>query len=221
MALRHRPFTEADAKEVADWQYEPPYDIYNFGGWEKALAGGSGLPRPEIRGQAFCALEWDGSFAGFSALRSRIPGTAECRVRAVGQGAGEGIDGSDRRGWAARCPHLPLRLEVRTFNQRARKQYEAAEFHAVRQYERPTLPGWLNFFRWNGPLTERDTLHSGSVSLLLSFHHTCPSTNRQAAVAATEPSAAAVVSWRRVLVRQSPAVKTPGVLVRQSSPATI
>ena len=85
----------------------------------------------------------------------------------------------------------------------------------------PPPPGRLNFFRWNGPLTERDTLHSGSVSLLLSFHHTCPSTNRQAAVAATEPSAAAVVSWRRVLVRQSPAVKTPEVLVRQSSPATI
>ena len=112
MALRHRPFTEADAKEVADWQYEPPYDIYNFGGWEKALAGGSGLPRPEIRGQAFCALEEDGLFAGFSALRSRIPGTAECRVRALRQGAGEGIDGSDQRGWAARCPPPPRPLEV-------------------------------------------------------------------------------------------------------------
>ena len=95
MALKHRPFTEADAKEVADWQYGPPYDIYNFGGWEKALAGGSGLTRPEIRAQEFYALEEDGLFAGFSALRSRIPGTAECRVRALRQETGEGIDGSD------------------------------------------------------------------------------------------------------------------------------
>lgn len=92
MALRHRPFTEADAKEVADWQYGPPYDIYNFGGWEKALAGGSGLPRPEIRGQAFCALEWDSSFAGF--FRFTEPDTGDCGMPRPGLTAGDG--GRDR-----------------------------------------------------------------------------------------------------------------------------
>lgn len=92
MALRHRPFTEADAKEVADWQYGPPYDIYNFGGWEKALAGGSGLPRPEIRGQAFCALEWDRSFAGF--FRFTEPDTGDCGMPHPGLAAGDG--GRDR-----------------------------------------------------------------------------------------------------------------------------
>ncbi len=35
----------------------------------------------------------------------------------------------------------------------------------------------------------------------------------QAASAAAEPSAQAVVSWRTVFFRQSPATKTPGVLV--------
>ena len=43
----------------------------------------------------------------------------------------------------------------------------------------------------------------------------------QAAVAATAPSEAAVVSWRSVLVRQSPAVKMPGCFVVQDSPALI
>ena len=43
----------------------------------------------------------------------------------------------------------------------------------------------------------------------------------QAAVAATAPSEAAVVSWRSVLVRQSPAVKMPGCFVAQDSPALI
>ncbi len=181
------------------WPVVPAFPGRRFGGRRFVLWSGTDLLR------------------AFSALWSRIPGTAECRVRALRQGAEEGIDGSDQRGWAARCPHLPLRLEVRTFNQRARKQYEAAGFHAVRQYERPTPAGVAEFLPMEWPLNRK----GHAALLLLSFHHTCPSTNRQAAVAATEPSAAAVVSWRRVLVRQSPAVKTPEVLVRQSSPATI
>ena len=41
----------------------------------------------------------------------------------------------------------------------------------------------------------------------------------QAAVAATAPSDAAVVSWRSVFVRQSPAVKMPGCFVVHYSPA--
>lgn len=81
----------------------------------------------------------------FSALRSRIPGTAECRVRALRQGTGEGIDGSGQRGVGRPLSSPPRPLEVRTFNQRARKQYEAAGFHAVRQYERPTPSGVAEF----------------------------------------------------------------------------
>lgn len=92
MALKHRPFTEADAKEVADWQYGPPYDIYNFGGWEKALAGGSGLTRPEIRAQEFYALEEDGLFAGF--FRFMEPDTGDCGMPRPGLAAGGG--GRDR-----------------------------------------------------------------------------------------------------------------------------
>ena len=41
-----------------------------------------------------------------------------------------------------------------------------------------------------------------------------------AAMAATEPSAHAVVTWRMRLLRQSPATNSPGVLVIVSSPAT-
>lgn len=150
MALRHRPFTEADAKEVADWQYGPPYDIYNFGGWEKALAGGSGLTRPEIRAQEFYALEEDGLFAGFFRFMELDPGdhgmlSLGLRPALCGRGRGKELMALAKEEWAARCSHLPLRLEVRTFNQRARKQYEAAGFHAVRQYERPTPAGAAEF----------------------------------------------------------------------------
>ena len=47
-----------------------------------------------------------------------------------------------------------------------------------------------------------------------------PLTYLTASVAATAPSAVAVTSWRRDFVRLSPATKTPGAPVRQSSPAT-
>ena len=48
-----------------------------------------------------------------------------------------------------------------------------------------------------------------------------PARYLQAASPATAPSAAAVVSWRTSFVRQSPAAKTPGQDVRQSSDAKI
>ena len=66
--------------------------LYSFGGLGNALAGGSGLPRPEIRGQAFCALEWDGSFAGF--FRFMEPDTGDCGMPRPGLAAGGG--GRDR-----------------------------------------------------------------------------------------------------------------------------
>lgn len=119
------------------WPVVPAFPGRRFGGRRFVLWSGTDLLR------------------AFSALWSRIPGTAECRVRALRQGAEEGIDGSDQRGWAARCPHLPLRLEVRTFNQRARKQYEAAGFHAVRQYERPTPAGAAEFLPMEWPLNRK------------------------------------------------------------------
>ena len=53
------------------------------------------------------------------------------------------------------------------------------------------------------------------------FGYSSRSMYSQAASVATAPSEAAVVSWRTAFVRQSPAVKIPGVRVRQSSPAAI
>ena len=44
-----------------------------------------------------------------------------------------------------------------------------------------------------------------------------PFTYRHAASAAMAPSAAAVVTWRTVFERQSPATNTPGVFVTQVS----
>lgn len=117
MALRHRPFTEADAKEVADWQYGPPYDIYNFGGWEKALAGGSGLTRPEIRAQEFYALEEDGLFAGFFRFMELDPGdhgmlSLGLHPALCGRGRGKELMALAKEEWAARCPPPPRPLEV-------------------------------------------------------------------------------------------------------------
>lgn len=69
-------------------------------------------------------------------------------------------------------------------------------------------------------------LHFGSLFHLncragVPYSPGCSSAHSTAASAATVPSAAAVVSWRTAFARQSPAVKTPGTDVRQSSPAVI
>ena len=52
---------------------------------------------------------------------------------------------------------------------------------------------------------------------IVTYRHGRHPSHSHAARAAVEPSATAVVSWRTVLRRQSPATKTPGVFVRQLS----
>lgn len=146
MALKCRPFTETDAREVAGWRYDPPYDIYGFGGWEKALADGSGLTRPEVREREFYALEEDGRLAGFFRFMDLDSGdhgmlSLGLRPDCCGRGRGEELMALVKEAWGKRCPHLPLRLEVRTFNHRARKRYEAAGFRPLRQYQRATPTG--------------------------------------------------------------------------------
>lgn len=147
MAFSVRPFTEADAKEVAGWQYEPPYDIYGFGGWEKALAGGSGLTRPELREREFYALEEDG-FAGFFRLMAKedhVMLAVGLRPDLCGKGRGGELLRLAQEEWALRYPGRPLRLEVRTFNQRAKKSYGKAGFRVLREYERATPSGTGEF----------------------------------------------------------------------------
>lgn len=149
MAFKVRAFTESDAKEVAGWKYEPPYDIYDFGGWKKALAEGSGLTRPELREREFYALEEDGHFAGFFRFMPKedhIMLAVGLRPDLCGRGRGGELLALARETWAGRYPGWPLRLEVRTFNQRARKSYEKAGFRILEEYERTTPSGKGDFF---------------------------------------------------------------------------
>ena len=151
MALRHRPFTEADAKEVADWQYEPPYDIYNFGGWEKALAGGSGLTRPEIRAQEFYALEEDGLFAGFFRFMELDPGdhgmlSLGLRPALCGRGRRKGSMALTKEGGPPAVLTSPFGWRSAHLTSVPESSMKPPGFMLSGSMNVPPPPGRLNFF---------------------------------------------------------------------------
>lgn len=149
MAFSIRPFTEADAKEVAGWRYEPPYHIYNFDGWDKALADGSSLTRPETRAEEYYALEENGKLAGFFRLIPKddyIMLAVGLSPRLCGMGRSGELLALVQEAYQGRYSGLPLRLEVRTFNHRAKRAYEKAGFRVLREYERTTPSGRGDFY---------------------------------------------------------------------------
>ena len=83
--------------------------------------------------------------------------------------------------------------------------------------------------RYDKKLVQLKSVKIPVYQLLISYdHRNCEGTEQlqyhnifSADITAFAPSATAVTTWRRFLVRISPAAKIPGVLVTPSSPAMI
>ena len=138
-------FLMRDAREVCTWRYPAPYDIYNEPDWDAVVRLGWDLADARARREEFLA----GVLAGFLHLKRQ----GDCVMLGVGLrpdlcGRGLGIRAMELACAEAekRDAGVPLRLEVRTFNARARKCYEQAGFCTVDRYIRQTPLGDGEFF---------------------------------------------------------------------------
>ncbi len=147
MEYTRRDMTNEDAKIIAEWNYPKPYDIYNSGNKEKAVA--------EMTQGAYAAVYADGKLCGFFCTgdSARIPIEPALPIykseTAVDVGLGIRPDMTGRGlgrsflsfviGIIQRYhPNVVLRLTVADFNKRAIKLYESFGFEKSAQFTRPS-----------------------------------------------------------------------------------
>ncbi len=148
--------TREDAREIAAWHYEPPYDFYDASADSADLAE---LLEPTGWGSDYFAADSDGALAGyfhFKPLDESVEIGLGLRPDLTGRGLG--CDFVEAGMAFARDRFSPARftLAVATFNLRAISVYERAGFTAERQVLRETNGGQFQFVemsRAEGTLT--------------------------------------------------------------------
>ena len=126
--LHYHQTTEAEKYRIADWTYPGPYAIYNMPPYAVQRERGSGLADPRNRFYSFYA---ESELVGFINLYEEetevffgIGVSPDC----CGKGYGKQMTAAACRLSKTLFPGKPLYLEVRTWNMRAVRCYEAAGF---------------------------------------------------------------------------------------------
>ena len=149
MSLTFRPLDENSARTILDWQYKPPYDIYNLAS-----------PDPEgilqyfldpqnafysIYGQngdleAFCSLGPDGQVSGGDYSTPALDIGLGVRPDLTGQRRGSHYVGAVIDFAIRTYSPERLRVTIAAFNKRAKRVWEKSGFHVVQKFQ----GGWTN-----------------------------------------------------------------------------
>jgi len=146
MELQIGSMTQADAEQVAAWQYNRPYAFYDMANDPEDLAE---LLDPESRANAYFAVrESGGSLVGFYCFNQEGPilelGLG-MRPDLTGRGLGLAFLEAGLQFASERFATRSFRLAVATFNQRAIRLYTKAGFQPVRIYQNQTNGGEHEF----------------------------------------------------------------------------
>lgn len=142
-----RTLSEPDAQEVCTWRYPAPYDVYNCPEWTIVNAQGWAIADPQRRAAEFFAVSascGNPELLGFFRLQPCRGFTMiglGLRPDVCGQGFGNALMTLIIRTAQKQCDALPLRLQVRTFNQRAIRCYAQAGFRTMTIFEKDTPSG--------------------------------------------------------------------------------
>jgi ribosomal-protein-alanine N-acetyltransferase len=130
-----RPMDEKDAREVAAWRYEVPYDFYNTADDQDDL---SELLDPQRReGTYFSAFDKRGALVGFFQFEKKghsVEVGLGLRPDLTGKRLGLGFLRAGLEFARRRFSPEGFRLTVATFNERAIRVYERAGFRRVKVF---------------------------------------------------------------------------------------
>ena len=144
--------TQEEAEVIAGWEYQPPYDFYDWTADEDDLTE---LLDPVRRGDRyFSARDDDGQLVGhfrFSDQDGVVAVGLGLRPDLTGRGLGLSFL-EDGLTWATEqyAPHR-FRLSVAEFNSRAIKVYVKAGFVRTRSFEHETNGGIFSFIEMERP----------------------------------------------------------------------
>ena len=144
--------TQEEAEAIADWQYEPPYDFYDWPADHRDLAE---LLDPARRGDHyFSARDAAGELIGFFGFghKGDVVGVGVgLRPDLTGRGLGQSFLEAGLAFARERLTPTRFKLSVADFNARAIKVYERAGFVTTRSFEHETNDSLFSFVELERP----------------------------------------------------------------------
>lgn len=143
---RFRPMDDAEARGVAGWRYDPPYDFYDGVADADDLAE---LLDPECRRDVyFSVVDEEGDLVGFFQFEHRdqtVDVGLGLRPDLTGKGLGLGFLASGLKFALQRFAPARFTLAVAAFNERAIRVYERAGFGRGEVFSHETNGGEHDF----------------------------------------------------------------------------
>jgi [ribosomal protein S18]-alanine N-acetyltransferase len=150
--LEIRPMDEAEARQVADWHYDPPYTFYDWSADGDDLAL---LLDPKRReGRFFSVVGADGELAGFFEFQQdgdTVVVGLGLKPDLTGMGFGEEYVETGLEFAREKFGPTEFQLAVAAFNARAIRVYERAGFSRGRTYDQETNGGVFRFVEMTRP----------------------------------------------------------------------
>ncbi|MGM0884508.1 MAG: GNAT family N-acetyltransferase [Bacillota bacterium] len=140
------PLEIGHARQICEWIYEPPFDIYNWPSWEQMKKDGIEFGDSVLREAQYAAvlgnqLELIG-FAQFFPISGVTRLGLGLRPDLCSQGLGSAFARLIALEARKRAPRDEIDLEVLAWNSRAVRAYERADFRITDTYSRPTPQGF-------------------------------------------------------------------------------
>lgn len=139
------PLEIQHAKQLCEWLYEPPYQLYGWSSWEDMQRDGIEFGDPVLRQlQYFAIVNQQSEFIGFAQLFPILGVTRlglGLRPDLCSHGRGAAFAKFIAEETRLRAPQDAIDLEVLTWNWRAIRAYEKAGFRIEDTYIRPTKRG--------------------------------------------------------------------------------
>jgi ribosomal-protein-alanine N-acetyltransferase len=156
-ALSLDSMTEGDGREICEWRYPAPYDLYRWLPWETMVKQSREFGDARIRQEQYMAVRNEtGQLVGYvqffemdRTLRLGMGLRPDC----CDLGWGTTLTALAIREACRRQPGAEIDLEVEKWNKRAIRVYEKSGFAITDEYERRASHGTVSVFCmvWHNP----------------------------------------------------------------------
>lgn len=141
--------TKEQAKEIVNWKYEGVYEIYNLSRWDELVKSGCSLCDDIKRNSFRGYLDEDGQLVGFTNLLDEgdeVFFGIGLNPRMCGKGLGKIITKMAIEESKRRFKGKDIKLEVRTWNDRAINCYKSQGFEIIEIINNKTYIGYGEFY---------------------------------------------------------------------------